>query len=101
MPKFAARVDGNQAQIVKALRDIGASVATCHAVGQGFPDICVGWQNGTYLLEIKDPTKPIRDQALTPSQVKFHSEWRGHVAVVKTVPEALEAIGIPYKGSIS
>jgi len=101
MPKFAARVDGNQKQIVQALRQIGASVVTCHAVGQGFPDICVGWQGATYLLEIKDPSKPIRDQALTPSQVRFQEEWRGHVAVVKTVREALEAIGVPYRGEIT
>jgi hypothetical protein len=100
MPKFAARVDGNQKEIVQALRDIGASVRPCHAVGEGFPDICVGWQNATYLLEIKDPSKPIRGQALTPSQVRFHAEWRGHVAVVKTVREALEAIGIEWRGTI-
>lgn len=100
MPKFAARVDGNQSEIVKALRQMGASVATCHAVGQGFPDICVGWQGHTFLLEIKDPSKPIGDQALTPSQVKFHESWRGHVAVVKDVKEALAAIGVSYRGQI-
>ena len=97
----AARTDGNQAVIAAALRQIGASVAACHAVGKGFPDLCVGWQRGTYLLEVKDPSKPIRDQRLTPAQVEFHATWRGHVAVVKTVREALEAIGIPYRGEIS
>jgi len=97
----AARVDGNQAEIVKALRQIGASVATCHAVGQGFPDICVGYNGDTFLLEIKDPTKPKGDQKLTPSQVEWHQSWRGHVAVVKTVQQALEAIGVEYKGTIS
>ena len=96
-----ARVDGNQAEIVKALRQIGASVATCHAVGQGFPDICVGYNGDTFLLEIKDPTKPKGDQKLTPSQVEWHQSWRGHVAVVKTVKEALEAIGVEWKGTIS
>lgn len=97
----AARVDGNQAEIVKALRQIGASVATCHAVGQGFPDICVGYNGDTFLLEIKDPTKPKGDQKLTPSQVEWHQRWRGHVAVVKTIQQALEAIGVEYKGEIS
>lgn len=97
----AARVDGNQVEIITALRQIGASVAPCHAVGQGFPDICVGWGGHTYLLEIKDPTKPKSDQKLTPSQIKWHAEWRGHVAVVRNVKEALDAIGIPYKGQIT
>jgi hypothetical protein len=101
MPRYAARVDGNQAQIVAALRAVGASVATCHAVGQGFPDLSVGWQGQTFLLEVKDPSKPKSDRQLTPSQAKFHAEWRGHVAVVETVAEALAAIGVPLKGEIS
>jgi hypothetical protein len=97
----AAAVDGNQADIVKALRQIGATVQTCHGVGKGFPDLCVGWQGATYLLEVKDPSKPKADQRLTDAQVKWHNEWRGHVAVVRTVVEALEAIGIPFRGEIN
>lgn len=96
----AARVDGNQAEIVAALRAVGAIVTPCHAVGQGFPDICVGWQGNTYLLEIKDPSKPKADRQLTPAQVKWHASWKGHVAIVETVPQALEAIGIQYRGTI-
>lgn len=96
----AARTDGNQAQIVNALRQIGASVATCHAVGQGFPDIAVGWNGGTYLPEIKDPSKPVSDQKLTPAQERWHASWRGHVAVVKGVKQALAAIGVSYQGEI-
>lgn len=101
MPKYAARVDENQSEIVGALTQIGASVAMCHAVGAGFPDLCVGWQGKTYLLEVKNPAKPKSKRQLTPSQVEWHRSWRGHVAVVETVTEALDAIGIPFKGTIS
>jgi hypothetical protein len=33
------RTDRNQAEIVKALRQVGASVGHTHEVGKGFPDI--------------------------------------------------------------
>jgi len=101
MPKYAARTDGNQSQIVDALRQVGATVIPCHAVGQGFPDIMVGYQGRNWLMEIKDPSKPKSGQKLTKSQEQFHEKWRGQVVVVRTVIEALAAIGIPYKGTIS
>jgi len=96
----AAKVDGNQAAIVSALRQVGATVTPCHGVGEGFPDLCVGWSGETFLLEVKDPSQPISGQALTPPQVKWHNGWRGHARVVRTVKEALEAVGIPFKGDL-
>jgi hypothetical protein len=42
--KRAAKVDINQKEIVAYLRKIGASVAVMSAVGQGFPDLVVGWR---------------------------------------------------------
>jgi len=101
MPKYAARVDENQKAIAQALRQSGASVAECHAVGAGFPDLCVGWKGQTFLIEIKNPDKPKSKRQLTDAQVRWHNQWRGHVAVVETVREALEAIGIPFRGNIS
>lgn len=96
----AAKVDDNQGEIVDALRQIGASVTLCHGVGNGFPDLAVGWQDKTYLLEVKDGDKPPSARALTPAQVEWHLKWRGHKAVVENVREALEAIGIKWKGTI-
>ena len=40
----AARVDANQPEIVKALRGVGATVQHLHKVGQGCPDLMVGWR---------------------------------------------------------
>lgn len=88
----AAKVDANQAEIVSALRKIGASVQPLHAVGAGCPDLLVGWRGMTSLLEVKDGSKPPSARKLTEDQVKWHAEWRGQVAVVETIEQAIEAI---------
>lgn len=87
-----ARVDDNQAEIVAALRKIGASVQPLHAVGSGCPDILVGWRGFNTILEIKDGKKPPSARKLTEDQIKWHAEWRGQVTVVETVEQAIEAV---------
>ena len=95
----AARVDENQAAIVKALLQAGCGVVDLSAVGGGVPDLLV--HPPTFpdcrmavLLEIKNPAKPKADRALTPAQVKFHADWKGWLFVVTTVDEALAAVGV-------
>lgn len=98
MPRRAAKVDENQSQIVAALRAVGASVTTTHQAGEGFPDLAVGFRGATFLLEVKDGSKPPSGQKLTEAQVRWHGQWRGHKAVVNSVPQALEAIGVKHDG---
>ena len=98
--RYAAKVDRNQSEIVEALRQIGCSVQPLHTVGAGCPDLAVGWQGRTFLIEVKDGLAPPSERQLTPAQVEFHAAWRGHVAVVTSVKEALEAIGIPFRGAV-
>jgi hypothetical protein len=88
----AAKVDANQAEIVAALRKIGASVQPLHAVGAGCPDLLVGWRGITTLLEVKDGKKPPSARKLTEDQVRWHAEWRGQVTVVETIEQAIEAV---------
>lgn len=98
----AAKVDQNQAEIVAALRQIGCSVQLLHAVGAGCPDILAGWQGQTFLLEIKDGNKPPSARKKTDAQVIWHDAWRGKpVAVVCNIREALDAIGVQFRGQIS
>jgi hypothetical protein len=97
VPKFAARVDANQPGIVAGLRAAGCTVAPAHAVGRGFPDLVVGYRGCTYLLEVKDGDKPPSARKLTPAQVDWHGEWRGHMAVVCNLAEALDAVGIVHR----
>lgn len=92
MPFRAKKTDKNQPEIVKALRDAGCSVQVLSEAGKGIPDLMVGYLGGTYLLEVKDGLAPKADRQLTPRQVKWHREWKGHVAVVESVEQALEAV---------
>lgn len=85
----AARVDRNQAEIVAALRAIGCSVQPLHSIGQGCPDLLIGYRGVNHLAEIKDGERPPSERELTPDQAKWHVEWRGHAMVITSVEEAL------------
>ena len=86
MPK---RVDANQARIVRALRQAGASVLHLHTIGGGAPDILVGYRGDNFLLEIKSGDGKLNDR-----QALWHTLWRGQVAVVRSVDEAFKVIGV-------
>jgi hypothetical protein len=90
----AAKVDANQRQVVAALRDAGATVQLLHAVGEGCPDLLVGYRGGNFLIEVKDGQKPPSAQKLTPQQEIWHRDWRGHRVVVNSPEAALAAIGV-------
>ena len=86
----AARVDKNQVNIVKALRQVGADVQHLHFVGQGCPDILVGHRGTNYLMEIKSNPKA----ELTADELEWHLHWRGQVCIVYSVQDALRTIGV-------
>ena len=88
----AAKIDANQTEIVRALRDLGASVQSLAAVGKGVPDLLVGWRGQNYLIECKDGAKKPSVQKLTPDQVEWHGRWLGQVVVVNSVSAALEVL---------
>lgn len=85
----AARIDSNQNEIVKHLRDHGASVQILSMVGKGCPDILVGYTNAAgirfnYVMEIKDGDKPPSQQKLTPDEEKWFEGWQGECSVVNS-----------------
>lgn len=88
----AAKVDRNQAEIVRALRSVGATVQPLHGVGQGCPDLLAGFRGQNYLLEVKDGKAAQSDRKLTPAQVEWHGGWKGSVAIVETINDAIAAI---------
>ena len=90
---YARRVDGNQPEIVQALRCVGASVTHLHTVGHGVPDILVGFRGVTYLMGIKT-TKG----RLTRDEKRWINDWCGQVAVVRSVDEALATVGAIIDG---
>ncbi len=82
----AANVDTVQGSIVKALRQIGASVEVMSGAGKGFPDLVVGYHGVTMLMECKTGN----DQ-LNAMQREWHASWAGHVAIVRTPEQAQQA----------
>jgi hypothetical protein len=88
----AAKVDDNQKEIVKALRTLGCSVQHLHNLGAGCPDLLVGYKGFNILLEVKDGNKSPSQQKLTPDQVIWHRDWRGHVNVVNSSEQAIIAV---------
>lgn len=84
----AAKVDANQEEIVKALRQVGAAVQSLAQVGKGCPDLLVSFRDQMYLLEVKAGKGKLRE-----AQAKWHSEWRAAVFVARSPDDALRAIG--------
>jgi len=89
--RYAARVDENQAAIVKALRDAGAYVWIV-----GLPvDLLVGYKNHTWLMEIKTNEK----NKLTKLQTDCFANWTGGTLCRIDSPEAaLRAINAKPDG---
>lgn len=88
----AAKVDANQTEIVKALRQVGASVQSLASTGKGCPDLLVGFRGVNWLLEIKDGQKVKSARKLTDDQVVWHQTWRGKVYIVESVDQALNLL---------
>lgn len=88
----AAKVDANQAEIVRGLRALGCTVQSLATVGKGCPDILVGFRGTNYCMEIKDGSKPPSAQKLTPAEVDWHDAWLGQAAVVRSLDEAVSVV---------
>jgi hypothetical protein len=88
----AARVDGNQSLITEALRAVGATVQPLHTVGNGCPDLLVGYRATNWCLEVKDGDKPPSARKLTDDEQIWHNGWQGVVHVVETVEQALQVV---------
>ena len=85
-------MDGNQPEIVKAFRALGCTVAHTHRLGQGFPDICVGYGGLSMLIEIKDGSKPKSAQELTDDEREFQGRWTGGVRMVRNLDDVSETV---------
>ena len=83
----AARTDANHTLIAAACRAAGATVHHTHRVGGGFPDLSVGIAGLNLLIEVKTNTGQ-----LNANEQRFHAEWRGQIAVVRTVEEAVALV---------
>lgn len=93
----AAKIDSNQPEIVRALQGVGCFVLSLAAVGKGVPDLLVSepiYPYRLHFLEVKDGSKPPSARKLTPDQVAFHAKFPGQIHIVKSINEALSAVGV-------
>lgn len=89
------RVDRNQPEIVKSLRQAGCSVQSLATVGDGCPDLLVGRAGRDYKIEVKDGEAPPSKQRLTQAEMDWHKDWRGEQTwIAYTVADALQIVGV-------
>jgi hypothetical protein len=82
----AAKVDKNQAELVKAWRELGGEVLHLHMLGEGAPDLLMGMAGDIELVEVKS-----EDGALNQRQIEWRRWWRGRPPrLIRTVEELVK-----------
>ena len=91
---YAKRVDSNQAEIVRAFKDMGCSVFDSSRMAGGFPDLVLGVNKITCLVEIKSSAAA----RYTPAQEAFMLNWHGStVARIDSVDAAIRLVNLLKK----
>ena len=83
MKKYA-RKDTNQDSIVDIWRLLpGASVFSIHTVGGGVPDLVLGANGYTLLVEVKNPEyrRNTTEKNLSKDELLFAKSWQGNYIV--------------------
>ena len=86
--RHAARVDANQAAIVSALRNKGASVYLIKLP----VDLLVGYAGKTALVEVKNPASRYGRAGANANQASWMASWQGGTAAVLDSVEAAERL---------
>ena len=89
---YARKRDDNEPGIIAALELAGASVTVLDKP----VDALVGYHGIDHQMEIKNGNQPPSWQRITRDQKNHIATWQGRpVAVVNTMDQALEVIGVP------
>jgi Holliday junction resolvase len=85
MPK---RVDQNHREIVRALRQVpGVTVHSLHEMGNGCPDLIVGYRGLSVLVEVKT-----EKGKLNAMQEDWHRRWTGSPVVIIRNDQDIETL---------
>jgi hypothetical protein len=84
----AARVDSNHAEIVACFRKLGWSVLDISQL-KNCADIIAARDGITFVIEIKDGTKPPSARKLTAGEQSFKDRWRGRYALIQSIGDVL------------
>lgn len=96
-PRYARKIDASQPSIVNGLREKGCSVEHLARMGEGWPDLMVGYEKVNLLFELKTPNsehskrKPggkSNGSKTATRQLQWHESWRGTVYEVMDFEEA-------------
>lgn len=87
----ARKVDANHGEIIKALRKVGCTVLDMSRLGDGAPDIAIGYGGLTCLAEIKDGSKPPSKRRLSSDEQEWHDAWTGGCRLILSLEDALAA----------
>ena len=94
----AARVDSNHSELVRFARSLGAIIEVIPGSNSspGRPDLLVGFRGRTFLLEVKDGSKPPSERELSDNEQKQQVSWNLHCPgiyrIVTSPKDALDAI---------
>ena len=92
---YGKRKDANHNEIVDAMTKVGAYVIDMSHVGKGFPDLIVGFQSKTILMEIKNRKTSYGRKGLNKNQLEWKEQWLGGPYCIVDSPEAaLRMIGV-------
>jgi hypothetical protein len=88
------RTDRIHREVVDALRRYGATVVSLGVVGNGCPDLLVGYHaKHTLLFEVKDGMAIPSKKRLTEAEIHFQATWTGgNIYIVYSAEEALKVL---------
>ena len=90
--KYASNVDKNQKEIVRLFRARGCSVAHTHNAGSGFPDLVIGCNGFTVLVEVKSEKGKLNER-----QEDFFNKFTGAIEVVHNEADVERVINVYFR----
>ena len=84
----AAKVDDNQADVVKLFRKLGWTVLIISQL-KNCCDIIISKSGRTVAVEIKDGKKPPSQRKLSDGEIKFRDNWQGEYALIETQEDVI------------
>jgi hypothetical protein len=96
MSRRLKRKDANHSACTEAVRAVGAVTIDCTGDPSiGFDEIWL-WRGQTFLIEIKDGSKPASRRRLTPNERQRHADAARvdvTIHIIETTDQALQLIG--------
>lgn len=96
--RLAARKDANHDQIVKAFRSMCCGWIDTYQFGAPLLDGLLEVNGVTVMVEIKDGSKRPSARKLTEGEEKTFATWRGRMAVISSIDEAIQLVNQVRQG---